>query len=290
MRPNHHQFTAFAYVVRESSFSAAAERLGVSQSAVTQQVAKLEREVGAQLLIRGRDGVEVTATGQELYALADRLVALDSAISEQLQGFASMKAGRIKVIANAPQPALKIIARFTERFPGIHVDFGLHDWTTATGMIRKRLADVGLITDPPKPEEWVAHRLQSTRYVAYCRHDHRLAGRPRLSLRDLTDETIILPEEGSLTQRVVKATLRSCGLSMPRTVTMTTFPVMCEAVLQGIGIALFLRDSSLISQGMVQIEVDELETHHETWLVATRDRARLRLISEFTATATSIVL
>ena len=73
MRPNHHQFTAFAYVVRESSFSAAAERLGVSQSAVTQQVAKLEREVGAQLLIRGRDGVEVTATGQELYALADRL-------------------------------------------------------------------------------------------------------------------------------------------------------------------------------------------------------------------------
>ncbi|EAQ03124.1 transcriptional regulator, LysR family protein [Pseudooceanicola batsensis HTCC2597] len=289
MRPNHHQFTAFAYVVREGSFSAAAERLGVSQSAVTQQVAKLERNVGAQLLIRGRDGVQVTPTGQDLYTLADRLVALDSAIAEQLEGFASMKDGRIKIIANAPQPTLKIIARFTERFPGIHVDFGLHDWTTATGMIRKRLADVGLITDPPRSEDFVHHRLQTTRYVAYCRQDHPLAGRSRLRLADLQDETIILPEEGSLTQRVVKATLRKRSLPMPRTVTMTTFPVMCEAVLQGIGIALFLRDSSLIDEGMVEIEVEEFDTLHEIWLVATKDRARLRLVSEFVATATSTV-
>jgi DNA-binding transcriptional LysR family regulator len=290
MRPNHRQFTAFAYVVREGSFSAAAERLGVSQSAVTQQVAKLERDVGAQLLIRGRDGVQVTPTGQELYTLADRLVALDTTIAEQLQGFASMKEGRIKIIANAPQPALKIIARFTERFPGIHIEFGLHDWTTAIGMMRKRLADVGLITDPPRSEDFVHHKLQTTRYVAYCRHDHPLATRSRLSLVDLQDETIILPEDGSLTQRVVKATLRKSGLPIPRTVTMTTFPVMCEAVLQGIGIALFLRDSSLINKGLVEIEVEELDTVHETWLVATKDRARLRLVSEFTASATSTVL
>jgi DNA-binding transcriptional LysR family regulator len=290
MRPNHTQFTAFAYVVREGTFSAAAERLGVSQSAVTQQVAKLETAVGAQLLIRRRDGVQVSPSGQKLYALADRLVALDTAISEQLEGFSSMKEGRIKVIANAPQPALKIIARFTERFPGIHIDFGLHDWTTATGMIRKRLADVGLITDPPKSDEWVHHKLQRTHYVAYCRQDHPLADRARISLTELEGQTIILPEEGSLTQRVVKSTLRKKGMVMPRTVTMTTFPLMCEAVLQGIGIALFLRDSSLINEGMVEIEVEELDTRHETWLVATKDRARLRLISEFTSTAISTVL
>jgi len=43
MRPNHHQFEAFAYVVREGSFSAAATRLGVTQSTITQHIANLER-------------------------------------------------------------------------------------------------------------------------------------------------------------------------------------------------------------------------------------------------------
>jgi len=66
MGPNHHQFTAFAYVVREGSFSAAATRLAVTQSTVTQHIAKLERGVGTPLLLRGHSGVEVTAAGQDL--------------------------------------------------------------------------------------------------------------------------------------------------------------------------------------------------------------------------------
>ncbi|MEO1307808.1 MAG: LysR family transcriptional regulator, partial [Pseudomonadota bacterium] len=222
MRPNHHQFVAFAYVVREGSFSAAASELGVTQSTITQHVAKLEQNVGAQLLWRRRDGVEVTATGQALYDLADRLVAVDMAISERLEGFASMKDGRIKVIANAPQPALGIIARFNKAFPQIHIDFGLHDWTTATSMIRDRLADVGLITDPPLADEWERHLLQSTRYVAYCRSDDPLAGEKELSLHQIADRTVILPEKGSLTQRIVRERLQAHGLTLRKSVSMTT--------------------------------------------------------------------
>ena len=93
MRANHHQFVAFAYVVREGSFSAAANRLGVTQSAVTQHVAKLEKQVGSQLLLRSRDGVSLTRTGQELYDLADRLVTLDSSIRERLEGYEAMSRG-----------------------------------------------------------------------------------------------------------------------------------------------------------------------------------------------------
>jgi len=290
MRPNHHQFVAFAYVVREGSFSAAAARLRVTQSTVTQHVAKLESTIGTQLLIRGRDGVEVTNAGQELYDLADRLAALDTAIAERLDGFASMKEGRIKIIANAPQPALAVIAQFKARYPGIHVDFGLYDWTTATTMIRNRLADVGLITDAPMSEEWDRYLLQKTGYVAYLRSDSRLAKARHLTLDDLLNETIILPEHGSLTRRVVEAKLKTAGAAMRNTVSMTTFPVMCEAVLQGIGIAIFLRASSLIDDGLVEIPIDEFADQHETWIVSTKDRAKLRLVSEFTTIATSTVL
>ncbi|MEL6573236.1 MAG: LysR family transcriptional regulator [Pseudomonadota bacterium] len=287
MRPNHHQFVAFAYVVREGSFSAAANELGVTQSTITQHVAKLEQNVGAQLLWRRRDGVEVTPTGQSLYDLADRLVAVETAIGERLEGFASMKEGRIKVIANAPQPALGIIRRFHEAYPSIQIDFGLHDWTTATVMLRDRLADVGLVTDPPKNEEWDRHLLMETRYVAYqSAADVRTLG-STTSLKELASHSLILPEKGSLTQKIVQSKLRDLGISPPRIVNMTTFPLICEAVLQGIGVAIFLRQSSLIKDGIQEVEITDLDQIHETWLVAPKDKAKLRLISEFTSIAVS---
>ena len=66
---------------------------------------------------------------------------------------------------------------------------------------------------------------------------------------------------------------------------MSTFPVMCEAVLQGIGNAIFLSKSSLIHDGLVEVPIAEFDTDHETWIVSTKDRARLRLVSEFTSSA-----
>jgi len=287
MRANHHQFVAFAYVVREGSFSAAATRLGVTQSAVTQHVAKLEKQVGSQLLLRGREGIALTRTGQEFFDLADRLVALDTAISERLEGYEAMARGHIKIIANAPLPALKAISLFRQAYPDVEIDFALHDWTTATRLLRERRADVGLITDPPHIGDWERVPIQEAQYVAYVLPSSPLADRDMLHLRDLVRETIILPESGSLTERIVSEALVEHGTHFRRTIKMTTFPLMCEAVLQGAGIAIFLSNSGLISRGLVEVPVAELSEPHETAVVAPKDRARLRLVKAFIDIASS---
>jgi len=281
MRPNHHQFVAFAYVVREGSFSAAAQRMGVTQSTITQHIGNLEKAVGTPLLRRGRDGVELTPTGQEFYDLADRMVALEAEVSERLEGFNSMKNGRLNVIGNAPQPALRIIARFRQRFPDIQVNFSLYDWSTATNMLRDRLADVGLITDAPKSDMWERVFIESVDYVLYCPAGHPYYNRDRVSLRDLSSETLIVPEEGSLTRKLLKEACEKRNIKLDRIVTMTTFPLMYEAVLQGIGVAVFLRNSSLIEKSVAEIPIHELPRKHDTHLIATKDRARLKLVSEF---------
>lgn len=281
MRPNHHQFIAFAYVVREGSFSAAAVRLGVSQSTITQHVAKLEKQIGTPLLLRARDGVTLTRTGQEFYDLADRLVALDSAIEERVEGYENMERGHLQIIANAPLPALRIIGRFSRAYPDVTIEFALHDWTTATRILRERRADVGLITDPPDLEGWEKVPVQRTTYVAYVLPGSPLAERPQVDLRDLAQETIILPERGSLTERVLSRAQKDHGIEFPRTIRMSTFPLMCEAVLQGAGIAVFLSGSGLIAQGLVEVPIAELGKPHETAVLAPTDRARLRLVEVF---------
>mgnify|MGYP003627245678 CR=1 FL=1 len=287
MRPNHHQFEAFAYIVREGSFSAAAARLGVTQSTITQHITNLEKRVGTLLLVRGRDGVELTSAGQDFYDLADRMVALDAEVSERLEGFNAMKQGRLKVIGNAPQPALRIIARFREQFPEISIDFGLYDWTTATSMIANRLSDVGLITDAPENDAWERIHIESLPYVVYCQSEHPISKSTRISLRDLTDEPVILPEKGSLTRRLVTQTCRNHDITLNRVVTMTSFPLMCEAVLQGIGVAVFIKNSSLIKENLCEIELREMLEPRSTSLIATKDRARLRLVEAFINTAIS---
>jgi DNA-binding transcriptional LysR family regulator len=287
MRANHHQFVAFAYVVREGSFSAAAARLGVTQSAVTQHVAKLENQVGSQLLLRSREGIALTRTGQEFFDLADRLVALDTAISERLEGFEAMARGHIKIIANAPLPALRAFSQFRQAYPDVEIDFSLYAWTTATRLLRERRADVGLITDPPQSDDWERVPVQEAQYVAYLLPSSPLANRELLSFADLAKETIILPETGSLTERVVRKALGEHGARFHRVIRMTTFPLMCEAVLQGAGIAIFLSNSGLISRGLVEIPVAELSASHETAVVAPKDRARLRLVKAFIEIASS---
>jgi DNA-binding transcriptional LysR family regulator len=287
MRANHHRFVAFAYVVREGSFSHAATRLGVTQSAVTQHVAKLEEQVGSQLLLRRRDGVELTRTGQELYNLADRLVTLDTAISERLEGFAAMERGHIKVIANAPLPALRAISQFRQIYPEVEIDFALYAWTTAVRLLRERRADVGLITDPPKSDDWERVAIQQVRYVAYLLPSSPLADRRVLTFKDLKNETLILPETGSLTERVVREAQEKHGATFQHALKMTTFPLMCEAVLQGAGIAIFLANSGLISRGLVEVPVAELSETHETAVVAPKDRSRLRLVKAFIEVASS---
>lgn len=225
--------------------------------------------------------MELTPTGQEFYDLADRMVSLDVEVSERLEGFNAMKNGRLNVIGNAPQPALRIIAKFRQRFPNIQVNFGLYDWSTATNMLRNRLADVGLITDAPVSDAWERIHIESAEYVLYCRNEHPLSGQASVSLKDLQEETVIIPERGSLTRKLLENTCRTHAIALERTVTMATFPLMYEAVLQGIGVAVFLCNSSLIKKSVTEIPIREMPQKHGTHLIATKDRVGLKLISEF---------
>ena len=198
-----------------------------------------------------------------------------------------MSRGHLKIIANAPLPALRAISQFRKIYPDVEIDFSLYAWTTATRLLRERRADVGLITDPPNIDDWVRVAVQKTRYVAYLLPSSPLAHRDLLRFEDLQHETIILPENGSLTERVVREAQAKHRIPLKRIIKMTTFPLMCEAVLQGAGIAIFLGNSGLISRGLIEVPIAELSETHETAVVAPKDRARLHLVKAFIDTASS---
>lgn len=281
MRPKSDHLTTFAHVIREGSFSRAAERLGITQSAVTQKVTKLEQQIGSRLIHRDRDGVAPTRAGQEFYDLADRMLTLQLLVHEKIDGYASMKRGQLTVIANAPRPALTLIEAFLKEFPEIEISFTLHDWTRAMELLRTRQVDVAIVTSPNRLGDCYTRQIGEAKYVAYLRSNHPLAARPELSLKDLLDEMVLVPEEGSFTERILSRTLDRHEIVLRRRMRATTFPLLKEAVLHGVGIGIFLEDSGYPLPELVCSPLIEMSEACPTVVAVPSDKIGLRLVRSF---------
>jgi LysR family transcriptional regulator, low CO2-responsive transcriptional regulator len=289
MKPSPYQITAFTLAAREGSFTRAAERLGVTQSSITQHVAKLERIMGTQLFVRRRDGLELTRAGRELFAVSDRLRTLEQLIEEKVGSYGEFATGHLTVIANAPCPAMPVIARYTALYPRVQIEFTLVSWAVAMQQLHEREADIAIVTQPDIDDQLYSLPVETTRYRAYVRRGHPLAGRKRVSLRDLADQTMIVPEDGSLTQRLLHRKCAALGVQLTSLVKTTTFPLVKEAVLHGVGVGLLLDDSMFPSPNLVALDIAEMQETYTNCLVTPADKRELRFVRSFIDVASEVL-
>ena len=289
MKANPYQISAFTHAAREGSFTRAAAKLGVTQSSVTQHVAKLERIMGTRLFVRRRDGLELTRAGRELFAVSDRWRTLEQLIEEKVDSYSEVAAGHLSVIANAPRPAMPVIARYTALYPRVQIDFTLVSWTLAMQQLHEHTADIAIVTQPEADDLLFCLPVATTRYRAYVCRGHPLASRKRLSLRDLADNTVIVPEDGSLTQRLLHRKCAELGVTLSSLLKTTTFPLVKEAVLHGVGVGLLLDDSMSASPGLVAIDVAEMSESFTNCLVTPVDKRELRFVRNFIEVACEVL-
>src|SRR3954451_4364608 len=111
-------------VADKGSFSAAAESLSYTQSAVSQQIAALEKEAGAQLVQRGSRGIRLTEAGEALVKHADAILTRLSDAEAELEAIRGLRGGRLRM-ATFPTGAGRrmplAIATFRERHPDIEL-------------------------------------------------------------------------------------------------------------------------------------------------------------------------
>jgi molybdate transport repressor ModE-like protein len=288
MAVNAHQMKSLAHIVREGSISAAARALGVTQSAISQHIIRLEAEVGVPVLLRSRDGIALTSVGQEIFELADELTALHQQIEERVRGHVDLRRGNLTIIANAPQPALSLIARYTKRFPDISVDFALLDWATAMDRVNSKQVDIAIITEPSLQKDLLVVPIKKARFVLYAAKSDPISTLSHIRLAEIAEHTLLLPEKGSLTRRTVANAMAKAGVVPKRIVTMTTFPVMKEAILQGIGIGIFLEESSVANDQLCEIPIKDLRQSFETSVVVPKYKAGLRITKSFLETVGDI--
>ena len=119
MKVNQHQIIAFNAACQHKSFSKAAAALGVTQSSVTQNVAKFEATVGAYLFERRRTGLVLTPAGKRLYRVTEEIGILHTLLDERIGEYAQLERGLLRIAGTACNPAMTYMSRFKERYPGV---------------------------------------------------------------------------------------------------------------------------------------------------------------------------
>ena len=205
-------------VAARGSFSAAADALDYTQSAVSQQIAALEREAGTILVERSARGVRLTDAGRALVAHTDVILARLADAEAELEAIAGLRGGRLRMAA-FPSAGASImpeaIARYRERHPAIELSLEPAEPGPALAKLRSGEVDIALditVAFRPAPDDGIErlHLLDDPMYVALPAN-HPLAHKRGLKLDELADENWILGSTNSCPDASVF--LRACQLA-----------------------------------------------------------------------------
>lgn len=189
-------------VAAHGSFSRAAEQLGYTQSAVSQQIAALEREAGVTLLNRAVRPVALTEPGRLLAEQAELVLEHLAVAAARLEAIRGLRAGRLRLAAFGSAFATFLptaLARFRRRHRDVHLETVEAEPSASLPMLRREEVDLAIVYRFGAPvEDLAADGLEVTHLLddehrAVLPARHRLAGRDSLTVADLAEESWILP-------------------------------------------------------------------------------------------------
>src|SRR5436309_10444963 len=211
------QLQAFCEVVERKSFSLAAERLGVTQPAVSLQVRSLEKRLGTQLLDRSGRRVAPTETGLKLYRSAQRLLALEEEILTELAEEATGELDGTFEIGASTGPGgvllSQVLCQFAEAHPALQVALCVFDTQTVVQRVADRTLELGIVGAAPRHRGVEYEPFFRDTVVLACPPGHAFAGH-RISLEDLRGETLIMMQEGAGVREVIEDELRELGVRL----------------------------------------------------------------------------
>ena len=193
------QLEIFSLVAELQGFTAAANRLGISQSAVSHALKSLELELGVELLRRHQSQVELSDIGQQLLLRARAMLGLANTLRQEAADARGMKRGTLLIGSFGPTSSIKLLPLILQQYraahPGIEVHIDEGPDRQVLQWLEERRIDIGFVVLPEERFDTVP--LIEDQMVALLPADHPLAVHDSLNLKDLCDFPFVLTEAGS---------------------------------------------------------------------------------------------
>jgi len=227
-------------IVREGSFTAAAEKLFVTQPALSQQIKGLETELGVQLLDRRGRRFTVTAPGELVLARAEQILAHLQQLQDELTALHAVAQGRLR-IGTSDTVCLyllpPVVQAFRRQHPGVEIHLTNRPSHEVVTLLLEGALDFGIISLPVNEPMLASEFLCERAEVAVCAPDHPLAAQSQATLAELAAYPLLLLEKGTTSRTLFDHLLLQHGLAAQIT-DLGSIEVMKRYAEIGLGVAL----------------------------------------------------
>ncbi len=277
--------TAFLAVAESGSFSTAAERLFLTQPAVSKRIAQLEQQLGTRLFDRVSRRVRLTEAGEALLPRA-RQVLLDledmgRAISN-LTGTVSgtLRIGTSHHIGLHRLPP--VLRRFSRQYPDVKLDIHFIDSEEAWEAVLHGDLEMGVVTLPPQPDPRLhSQAVWQDPLVFMAAPEHPLARLKRVPLETLTGYSAILPSPVTFTRRIVESLFEEQALTL--NISMSTNYLETIHMMVSIGLGWSVLPETMLDDSVVRLNVDTALPVRRLGVVTHPGRSRSNAAGAFLA-------
>jgi DNA-binding transcriptional LysR family regulator len=283
------QLQAFCAVVERKSFSQAAEKLGVTQPAISLQIRALEQRLGQTLLDRSGRRVEPTEAGRRLYRSAQRMLALEAQLLDEVAADEAKVTGTLAIGASTGPGAHLVpllLCDFQQQHADLHIALSIWDTQTVIERVAERDVELGVVGALRRHRSLEFEPLVRDEIVLAVPPTHRAAG-GSLAVDDLRDETLIVMQEGAGVRQVIEEELRRAGLRLRGVEAKLELGLqesVKSAVAAGYGVAFISRtaiEGELARGTLAAARVEGVEPARQIYFVRARGRVPTRAAEAF---------
>jgi DNA-binding transcriptional LysR family regulator len=244
------RLTSFVAVADELNFSRAAERLHISQPALSQRINLLEQEIGTELLVRSSRNVMLTMAGMQVFADARELLSRASQLERRARSAADGGRGYLS-LGFSPDytwgPLTHLLAEFQSSRRSVRIQSCLDVSQTLADDVATNQLDVAFLT-PPLPshtDSLATFDLPSVEMVGILTKEHREAGQPEIDLKQLAGDRFVLSRPNIWTGYYMQVTalFDEAGFVPDVIHEVESPPMQLELVTEGVGVALATENS-----------------------------------------------
>ncbi len=233
----------FCDLVDLESFSLAAERNFVTQSAVSQQIRTLEEKFKRRLLerIRGRREVKLTPAGEVFYRESRNVLEAFDQLEENLRGVVGKIGGTIKVATVYSVGLHELpskVREFMTKFPAAKIDLEYSRTTRVVRDVLNGTVELGVLAFPEPRRGLTITPMAENRLVLIAPPDHKFAGRKKVKVSDLNGEDFVLFERDIPTRKAMDKIFKTNGIEVKKIAEFDNIETIKRAVEVGFGLAI----------------------------------------------------
>ena len=278
------QLKIFEAAARHLSYTRAAKELFLTQPAVSMQVKQLEEGLGVRLFEQLGKRLYLTEAGLEVHAYSRTITQELDELESVLARVKGVRGGRLRIsvatTANYFIPTL--LGRFSQRYPDITVSLDVTNRQTLLRQLAENTVDLVVMGRPPAEADVEAVPFKDNPLVVVAPPDHPLAGKKRIPLNRLQEETFLVRESGSGTRIAMERFFNERGMKLKTGMEVGSNEAIKQSVQAGLGLGLLSRatiEQELTLKRLVVLDVEDFPIMRH-WYVVHRKGKRLSAAAE----------